>query len=79
MSSSTPLRILHVSTTVAGGLGQSILTLLKHLDKRRFAPAIAFGPGYPLDDAFKKEGIPTFPISMARRHNPAAMYAPERS
>ena len=72
MSSSTPLRILHVSTTVAGGLGQSILTLLKHLDKRRFAPAIAFGPGYPLDDAFKKEGIPTFPISMARRHNPAA-------
>lgn len=44
-------------TSTAGGLGQSVLTLLRQLDPDRYDLTVAFGPGYPLDDEFQKSGF----------------------
>ncbi|WP_269473496.1 MULTISPECIES: glycosyltransferase family 4 protein [Methylomonas] len=55
-NSTRKIRILHLLTSTAGGLGQSVLTLLEQLDASRYELVIAFGPGYPLDQEFQKTG-----------------------
>ena len=55
-----------MSTTTAGGLGQSILSLVRSLDPERFEVSVAFGPGYPLDQAFMESGLRIFPIRLRR-------------
>ena len=65
-----PIKILHVAASTVGGVGVHILSLSKNLDRRRFEVAAAFGPGYPLDDEFRKEGIRTFFLSLSRGVRP---------
>lgn len=60
------IKVLHILTTTAGGLGQSVLALLLHLDPQRFEITVAFGPGYPLDRKFAAEGIRVVPVRMRR-------------
>lgn len=57
------IRILHVLTSTAGGLGQSVLTLLKQLDAHQYELTVAFGLGYPLDDEFQRS---SFKIELVR-------------
>jgi glycosyltransferase involved in cell wall biosynthesis len=60
------IKILHVLTTTAGGLGQAVLSLVLHLDPERFEVTVAFGPGYPLDRKFAEGGLRVVPIRMKR-------------
>lgn len=46
------LKILHVTVTTTGGVGQVIFDLLRHFDKERFDVSVAFGSGYWLDKEF---------------------------
>jgi glycosyltransferase involved in cell wall biosynthesis len=46
------LKVLHVTVTTTGGVGQVIYDLLRHFDKERFEVAVAFGAGYWLDKEF---------------------------
>jgi glycosyltransferase involved in cell wall biosynthesis len=60
------IKLLHVLTTTAGGLGQSVLSLVEQLDPERFEVTVAFGPGYPLDRKFIDRGIRVVPVRMKR-------------
>lgn len=60
------VKIIHVLTTTAGGLGQSVLSLVQHLDTTRFDVAVAFGPGYPIDRRFIDAGVRVFQVRMKR-------------
>lgn len=60
------IKVLHILTTTAGGLGQSVLSLVQHLDRRKFDVTVAFGPGYPLDKKFSENGIRVVPVRMER-------------
>lgn len=63
-------RILHVSTTSAGGLGQSILTILRCLDPDRYDIEVALGLGYPLDRAFEESGFTLHGLKLSRGVHP---------
>jgi glycosyltransferase involved in cell wall biosynthesis len=65
-----PVRILHVTATTTGGIGLLLLSLAKHLDKKKFDVTVAFGPGYMLDEEFFKEGISVYTISTSRKIDP---------
>lgn len=60
------IKILHILTTTAGGLGQSVLSLVTRLDPEKFDVVVAFGPGYPLDQAFAEKGIRVVAVRMKR-------------
>lgn len=64
------IKVLHVSTTCAGGLGQSILTIMTSLDRDRYDLSVAFGLGHPLDDAYAAAGFKFFPLSLSRGIHP---------
>ncbi len=51
-ASQRPLRVLMLLTSTAGGVGQHSYMLAQHLSRERFDLTVAFGPGYPLDEAF---------------------------
>lgn len=65
-SSPQKTRVLHVLTSTAGGLGQSVLTLLNKLDRQRYELLVVFGPGYPLDDVFLSGEVPARLVRFAR-------------
>lgn len=64
------IRVLHVLTTTAGGLGQVVYDMVRGLDSPPFRVAVAFGPGYPMDQRFRDLGIPVYPVRMRRGLNP---------
>ena len=64
------IKLLHVLTTTAGGLGQSVLSLVEQLDPERFEVTVAFGPGYPHDRKFIDRGIRVVPVRMKRGLKP---------
>lgn len=66
----TRIKILHVLTVTAGGLGQSVLSIVTGLDPARFDVAVCFGPGYPMDRRFTDAKIRTIPVRMARGLHP---------
>ncbi len=67
------LKLLHVATTTAGGLGQSLLTITTSLNPERFDVHVAFGPGHPFDSAFCDAGIKVYPLALSRGINPLKM------
>lgn len=66
----TKFKVLHVSTTAAGGLGTALLSITQALDKQRFAVDVALGLGYPLDAAFAPAGIRLHPLPLSRGIHP---------
>lgn len=60
------IKILHVLTSTAGGLGQSVFSLLRQLDPTQYDITVAFGPGYPLDYAFQGVGFTTIFVRFKR-------------
>ena len=60
------IKIMHVLTTTAGGLGQSVLSLVRHLDPEKFDVMVVFGPGHPIDQWFIDAGLRVCPIRMTR-------------
>ena len=66
------LRILHVITSLAGGAGAYVYDLAKHTDPARFDVQLAFGPGYPLDNAVRRSGIQHHELSWKRSLDPIA-------
>lgn len=67
------LKLLHVATTTAGGLGQSLLAITTGLNRARFDVHVAFGTGHPFDSAFCAAGIPVYPLALSRGMNPLRM------
>ncbi len=63
-------KVLHVSTTAAGGLGTSLLSIMKSLDANRFEVHVAIGLGYPLDSAFEAAGFTLHPLALSRGIHP---------
>ncbi|MAE64874.1 MAG: glycosyl transferase family 1 [Phycisphaeraceae bacterium] len=63
-------RMLLLLTSTAGGVGLHALYLARDLSRERFDLTVAFGPGYPLDDAFDRLGVPVERLSISRRLNP---------
>lgn len=63
-------KVLHVSTTSAGGLGTSLLSIMLALDPQRFQVEVALGLGYPLDSAFEPAGIKLHPLKLTRGIHP---------
>jgi glycosyltransferase involved in cell wall biosynthesis len=63
-------KVLHVSTTSAGGLGTSLLSIMRALDPQSFQVEIALGLGYPLDSAFEAAGIKLHPLKLSRGIHP---------
>lgn len=64
------IKLLLLTTTTVGGPGQIVLDLSRYLDRDKFDVSVAFGPGYPLDNMFQKEGIKTYHIKMSRGIDP---------
>lgn len=62
--------VLHVSTTSAGGLGTSLLSIMQSLDPKRFHVQVALGLGYPLDNAFEPAGFKLHPLKLSRGIHP---------
>lgn len=73
-SNANPTSILFLDHASAlGGAEQSLLLLLRYLDRQRFRPLLACNPG-PLADAARGLGVPTLPVTMPKlRGNPAAL------
>jgi glycosyltransferase involved in cell wall biosynthesis len=65
-----PYKVLHVSTTAAGGLGTSLLAIMRSLDRERFSVDVALGLGYPLDAAFGPAGFRLHPLKLSRGIHP---------
>lgn len=63
-------RVLHVSTTSAGGLGTSLLSIVRALDATRFRVEVALGIGHPLDGAFERAGIRLHALQLSRGIRP---------
>ncbi|MBK7006067.1 MAG: glycosyltransferase family 4 protein [Burkholderiales bacterium] len=63
-------RVLHVSTTSAGGLGTSLLSIMQSLDRQRYTVEVALGLGYPLDSAFEPAGFTLHPLKLSRGIHP---------
>lgn len=63
---SARVRVLHVATTSAGGLGQSILAIMRAVDQQRYDVEIALGTGYPLDAAFGQAGFRMHGLRLSR-------------
>lgn len=63
-------KVLHVSTTSAGGLGTSLLSIMSALDPARFQVDVALGLGYPLDSAFEPAGFKLHPLKLSRGIHP---------
>jgi glycosyltransferase involved in cell wall biosynthesis len=58
------LKVAHVITMLElGGAQQNTLFTVGHLDRERFEPILAFGPGGMLDDEAQTLGIPAFSIA----------------
>jgi glycosyltransferase involved in cell wall biosynthesis len=68
--SATRFKVLHVSTTSAGGLGTSLMSIMRALDSSRFEVHVALGLGYPLDSAFEPAGIRLHPLDLSRGIHP---------
>jgi len=68
------VRVLHVITRLEpGGAQRNTLYTVAHLDRERFAPGLAWGPGDPLDErAAGIDDLARFPVDgMAREVCPA--------
>lgn len=63
-------KVLHVSTTSAGGLGTSLLSIMQSLDRQRYQVEVALGLGYPLDGAFEPAGFTLHPLKLSRGIHP---------
>lgn len=63
-------QVLHVSTTSAGGLGTSLLSIMQSLDPQRYKVEVALGLGYPLDSAFEPAGFKLHPLKLSRGIHP---------
>ena len=59
-------KILIVITSTAGGAGQLILYLARHLPRDKFDLHVMFGPGYPLDRDFDELGLPVTRVAFTR-------------
>ncbi|UUX94790.1 glycosyltransferase [Aquabacterium sp. J223] len=59
-----------MSTTSAGGLGTSLLSIMQALDPGRYAVEVALGLGYPLDSAFGAAGFRLHPLTLSRGIRP---------
>ena len=66
------VRVLQLITSLAGGAGWHVYQLARHLDPSRFEVSVAFGPGYPLDERFKEEGLPHHILHWTRGLNPVS-------
>ena len=64
------IRILLVTTSMAGGAGLYAYQLARDLDRTRFDLRLAFGPGYPLDRAVAGENLPHHILGWSRNLNP---------
>jgi len=64
------IKVLHIITTTVGGAGNSVLNIVKYLDKDRFEPMVAFSPGYAQDKDFYQAGIRIFLVKMSRNLSP---------
>jgi|SRR5579863_1975122 len=64
------IKVIHVPTTTAGGLGRSVLLMAKGLDPARYEVSVAFGPGYPMDQWFVEAGFRVFRVRMRRGLHP---------
>lgn len=58
--------MLIVITSTAGGAGQLVLYLARHLSRDLFDIHVMFGPGYPLDPEFDALGIPVTRVAFTR-------------
>lgn len=67
------VRVLQVITSLAGGAGQYACDLARHLDARHFQVDLAYGPGYPLDEAVCAEQLPHVLLGWGRRAWPGAV------
>lgn len=67
------IRILQVSTSLAGGAGLYAYQLTRHLDPARFNVTLAFGPGYPLDAVVEREQLPHLKLHWTRHLDPLAV------
>ena len=65
-----PIKLVHMASNAAGGMGLHIFYLAQFLDKEKFETSVILGPGYPLDKEFRKKGIRTFFVSMSRKISP---------
>lgn len=72
---SARLRILQLITSLAGGAGLYAVELARGLDPDRFEVELAFGPGYPLDEAVRAEGLPHHVLGWTRAAGPASTLA----
>jgi glycosyltransferase involved in cell wall biosynthesis len=70
MSTTARIKVLHVSTTSAGGLGTSLLSIMQALDSSRYEVHVALGLGYPLDSAFEPAGFRLHPLELSRGIHP---------
>ena len=64
------IRVLLLMTSTAGGVGQQNYFLARGLSRSRFDVEVAFGPGYPLDEAFDRLDLPVRRLSLSRRISP---------
>ncbi len=64
------VRILHVSTSSGGGLGQSILAIMQATDRQKFDVEVALGVGNPLDSAFERAGFKLHELPLSRGIRP---------
>lgn len=64
------IRVLHVATTSAGGLGTSLLAIMRALDPQRYRVDVALGLGYPLDSAFEPAGFRLHALRLGRGLHP---------
>jgi len=64
------IRVLLLMTSTAGGVGQQNYFIARGLPRSQFEVAVAFGPGYPLDDAFDTLDVQVRRLSLSRRISP---------
>ncbi len=64
------IRILLVTTSMAGGAGLYAYQLARYIDRERFDLQLVFGPGYPLDRNVAQEELPHHVVRWSRTLNP---------
>ena len=64
------IRIMLVTTSMAGGAGLYAYQLARHLNPDKFYFQLVFGPGYPLDRNVEQEKLPHHLLRWSRTLNP---------
>ena len=64
------IKLLLLLTSTAGGAGTHLYNLASHLSRSEFDVTVAYGSGYPLDQAIEGIGVPVVHLSISRRISP---------